>query len=56
MPKALCTERHGIHESWDVDPHPLSACAEIIEMAKTPVTFNDVFMSDEFGRMAMGDA
>ena len=48
----LCTDRHGIHESWDVDSHPASECAAIIEMAKTQVSFTDVFLSDEFGRMA----
>lgn len=48
----LCTDRHGIHESFDVDPHPKSACPGLIEMGRHPVTFMDVFLSDEFGEMA----
>jgi len=32
-----CSDSHGIDtERWTVDPHPRSACAELIEMGKGP--------------------
>ena len=48
--KELCESPHGINtDKWDIDPHPLSACADLIEMGSLPTpSFLQVLMSEEW--------
>lgn len=44
----MCSDYHGIDpERWTIDPHPLSACAELIEMGSGPTpTFLQALLAD----------